>query len=94
MVLDPVKALDLQIAPGALQMEVPSLLRQIPALSALGLFALTWVVTPANARRTRPLVRLGEADVSDAKKGWDILGLSKTARYPKCVLNLMIFHAE
>lgn len=33
---------------GALQMEVPRLLRQIPALSALGLFALTWVVTPAN----------------------------------------------
>lgn len=33
---------------GAFNWELPAVLRSIPALSALGLFALTWAVTPAN----------------------------------------------
>jgi len=33
---------------GAFNWELPSALRAVPALSALGLFVLTWAVTPAN----------------------------------------------
>ena len=43
------------VSRGVLQMEVPMWLQLIPSWSALGLFLLTWAVTPANVtwRRDR-----------------------------------------
>eukprot|EP00438_Fugacium_kawagutii_P011557 Skav235011 [mRNA] locus=scaffold276:149845:154186:+ [translate_table: standard] len=55
---------------GALQMEVPSILRQIPSLSALGLFGLTWAVTPANAVAPRGEAKL----VSAGGQTWEMVG--------------------